>query len=172
MIPWQERKAALYEAEREPGCCARCTSKMALRGVSSASADKEPTMIRLPAFMTAAILSFAAASGAVAEPLQGSWSGNGFFKPTDGKRESVRCRVSYSPQGTSVVAVSATCASASATIRQSGQLSMVSPNKYVGDFHNSDFDISGRIRVSVSGKSQTVSFTSSKASGSMSLSKR
>lgn len=49
---------------------------------------------------------------------------------------------------------------------------MVSPNRYVGDFYNTEYDISGRIRVSVSGGSQTVSFTSSKASGSMSLSKR
>ena len=121
---------------------------------------------------TAVLLAMGGGTAALADPLQGSWSGSGYVKPTDGKRESVRCRVQYSPQGSKVVAVSATCASASATIRQSGQLSMVSPNKYVGDFHNSDYDISGRIRVSINGGSQTVSFTSSKASGSMSLSKR
>lgn len=129
-------------------------------------------MKRLAKLTAAAVLmAVGGATAALSDPLQGSWSGSGYVKPTDGKRESVRCRVQYNPEG-SAVAVSATCASASITIRQSGQLSMVSPNKYVGDFHNSDFDISGRIRVSVSGGSQTVSFTSSKASGSMSLSRR
>lgn len=131
-------------------------------------------MKRLAKLTAAAILMVTGgATAALSDPLlQGSWSGSGYVKPTDGKRESVRCRVQYNPQGSAVVAVSATCASASVTIRQSGQLSMVSPNKYVGDFYNTEYDISGRIRVSVSGGSQTVSFTSSKASGSMSLSKR
>lgn len=129
-------------------------------------------MKRLAKLSAAAVLlATGGATAALADPLQGSWSGSGYVKPADGKRESVRCRVQYSPQG-SAVAVSATCASASVTIRQSGQLSMVSPNRYVGDFYNTEYDISGRIRVSVSGGSQTVSFTSSKASGSMSLSKR
>lgn len=135
------------------------------------SRDKmEKTMKRLPVILTAAVLSLGA-TAAMADPLQGSWSGSGYVKPADGKRESVRCRVSYSPQGSSV-AVAATCASASITIRQSGQLSMVTANRYVGDFYNSDFDISGKIRVSISGGSQTVSFTSSKATGSLNLTKR
>jgi len=136
-------------------------------------AFRENHMKRLAKLSAAAVLlATASATASLADPLQGSWSGSGYVKPGDGKRESVRCRVQYSPQGSAVVAVSATCASASVTIRQSGQLSMVSPNRYVGDFYNTDYDISGRIRVSVSGGSQTVSFTSSKASGSMSLSKR
>lgn len=129
-------------------------------------------MKSLAPLMTAAILiAMGSATAAIADPLQGSWSGTGYFKPTDGKRESVRCKVSYSPQG-SAVAVDATCASASATIHQSGQLSMVSPNRYVGEFYNAQYDIAGRIRVSVSGRSQSVSFTSSKATGAMNLSKR
>lgn len=135
---------------------------------------KEHHMKSFSKLMTAAVFSLTCgATAASADPLlQGSWSGSGYVKVTDGKRESVRCRVSYSPQGASVVAVAATCASASATIRQSGQLSMVSPNRYIGEFYNSEYDISGKIRVSVSGGSQQVSFTSSKATGAMSLSKR
>ena len=79
------------------------------------------------------------------------WSGSGTVAPTGGQRPMVRCRVSYSPQGSKVVTVSATCTSASTTIHKTGQLSMVTPNRYVGDFYNSEYDISGRIRVSVSG---------------------
>jgi hypothetical protein len=112
------------------------------------------------------------AAPAASETLKGTWSGGGYVQPKDGEREKVRCRVTYSPQGSSVVAVSATCASASMTIRQSGELSMVSPNRYVGDFYNSDYDISGRIRVSISGSSQTVTFSSGRGGGSLSLSKR
>jgi len=124
----------------------------------------------LPFLLAVTALSFCVLPGvAHSEPLQGTWSGSGYVKPTDGQREKVRCRVSYSPQGSSVVAVSATCASASTTIRQSGQLSMVTANRYVGDFYNSEYDISGRIRVSVSGSSQTVTFSSARGKGSLSL---
>lgn len=134
---------------------------------------KEHHMNRLAKpLAVAVILMTGGATAALSDPLQGSWSGSGYIKPTDGKRENVKCRVSYSPQGASVVAVSATCASASATIRQSGQLSMVSPSRYIGDFYNSEFDISGTIRVSVKGGSQTVSFSSSKANGNLNLTKR
>lgn len=107
-----------------------------------------------------------------AEMLSGSWSGGGYVKPRDGEREKVRCKVNYSPQGSSVVAVSATCASASLTIRQTGELTMVSPTRYVGEFYNSEYDISGRIGVSVSGSSQTVTFSSPRGGGSLSLSRR
>lgn len=112
------------------------------------------------------------AGAAHADILKGTWSGSGFVQPKGGERESVRCRVTYSPQGSSVVAVSATCASSSITIRQTGELSMVSPTRYVGEFYNSEYDISGRIRVSVSGGSQTVTFSSSRGGGSMNLSRR
>ena len=61
---------------------------------------------------------------ASSEPLQGTWSGLGYVKPTDGQRQNVSCHFSYSPQGSKVVAVSATCASSSTTIHQIGQLSM------------------------------------------------
>jgi hypothetical protein len=61
---------------------------------------------------------------ASSEPLQGTWSGLGYLKPTDGQRQNVSCHVSYSPQGSKVVAVSATCASSSTSIHQIGQLSM------------------------------------------------
>lgn len=106
-----------------------------------------------------------------ADGLSGTWSGSGSVSPKDGKTESVRCKVTYSPEG-AAVGVSATCASASNTIRQTGSLTMVSPNKYVGDFYNSEYDISGRVRVTVSGSSQTVTFSSPRGSGSLSLSRR
>lgn len=106
-----------------------------------------------------------------ADTLSGTWSGSGSVSPKDGKTESVRCKVTYTPQG-AAVAVAATCASSSTTIQQTGSLSKVSDSKYVGDFYNSQYDISGRVRVTVSGSSQTVTFSSGRGSGSLHLSKR
>lgn len=113
----------------------------------------------------------ALSTGAQADTLSGTWSGSGSFKAKDGKSEAVRCKITYTPQG-SAVAVSAACASASATIRQTGSLTKVSDSKYVGDFYNNEYDVSGRVRVTVHGSSQSVSFSSAKGSGSMSLSRR
>lgn len=114
---------------------------------------------------------FVFTAAAVAEPLKGTWSGTGYVKPAKGQSESVRCRVSYNPEGSSVVAVSATCASSSVTLHQTGELSMVSPGRYVGDFYNAEYDVSGRIQVSVSGSSQTVTLSGPRGGGSLNLSK-
>ena len=107
-----------------------------------------------------------------AASLNGSWSGSGFVKPNSGQRERVRCRVRYSQLSKKVYSVSARCASSSATISQSGTVLMVRPNVYVGDFYNAQFDISGRIRVKISGRSQSVTLSSSSASGRLRLRKR
>ncbi|HMN36786.1 MAG TPA: hypothetical protein PKD49_03620 [Hyphomicrobium sp.] len=112
------------------------------------------------------------ADAARAETLSGTWSGSGYVLPKDGQRESVRCRVTYTPQGEKVVAVVAACASASVTIRQTGSLSKVSDSRYIGDFHNPEYDISGRVRVTVSGGTQKVTFSSVRGGGSMTLRRR
>lgn len=130
-------------------------------------------MRSLPALIIAGVVGLTGfATLAHADPLSGTWSGGGYVQPKDGAREKVSCRVTYSPQGGTTVGVSATCATSSMTIHQTGSLTMVNPNKYVGDFYNSEFDVSGRIRVSVSGGSQTVSFGGARGAGSLSLSRR
>lgn len=115
---------------------------------------------------------FLQATSSVAASLQGSWSGRGFVKPKAEQRERVRCRVSYTRLSRKVFAVSARCASASATLRQTGTVLMVRSNVYVGDFYNSQFDVRGRIRVTVSGAKQTVRLSSRDATGQLSLRKR
>lgn len=104
--------------------------------------------------------------------LEGSWSGGGYVAPKSGKRERIRCRVSFSRQSAKVFGVSATCASPSTTIRQTGQILMVNPSRYVGDFYNSQYDISGRVRVTVQGSRLNVTFSSANGGGAMSLSRR
>jgi hypothetical protein len=109
------------------------------------------------------------AGAVLAGPINGTWNGNGYVQPANGQRERVRCRVTYSQQTETVFAVSAVCASSSAKIYQTGEVLMVNPNRYVGDFYNSAYDISGRVSVNVSGSSQTVSFKSHSGYGSMTL---
>lgn len=64
------------------------------------------------------------------------------------------------------------CASPSANIKQTGELLKVNETRYVGDFYNPSFDISGRVSVTISGSTQTVSFKSASGSGGMTLRKR
>ena len=119
------------------------------------------------------VAGLAAASGAAnAAPLEGSWTGAGMVNPRSGQPERVRCKVRYSRQTAKVYSVSATCASASASIRQTGTLLRVRSNRYVGDVYNSDFDIQGRLKVTGKGRKQTVTFTSSAASGRLNLRRR
>lgn len=113
------------------------------------------------------------ASQADAASLKGSWAGSGYFEFDSGKRERVRCRVSYSPQTPKVVAVSANCASASGKVNQTGSLSSAGNGRYIGDFYNAQFDIGGRIRVVVKGAIQTITFNASNGgSGRVTLSQR
>ncbi len=113
-----------------------------------------------------------AASPVAAATLDGAWSGSGVIKPRSAEAERVRCRVSYSRLSQKVYSVSATCASASNTIRQTGELLMIRPNLFVGDFYNRQFDIRGRIRVVLSGRTQTVTLSSSDGNGSLRLRRR
>lgn len=49
---------------------------------------------------------------------------------------------------------------------------MVSPTRFVGDFYNPEFDVSGRVRVTLRGSTQTVTFRGPRGSGSMTLTRR
>jgi hypothetical protein len=112
------------------------------------------------------------ASLAAAATLDGSWSGEGVITPRNGARERIRCRVRYVRLSAKVYSVSATCASASNTIRQTGELLMVRPNLFVGDFYNRQYDMRGRIRVVVRGSTQNVTLSSRDGSGWLRLRRR
>ena len=116
--------------------------------------------------------SLVAAQPAWSASLQGSWSGGGFVKPQSGQRERVRCRVSYGRVNRRVYSVSATCATTSTTIRQTGEIIMTSPNRFVGDFVNHQYNVRGRVRVIVRGNRQSVTFSSANGSGALTLSRR
>ena len=101
-----------------------------------------------------------------AEPsLEGSWSGGGevAFAVT-GARERARCRAHYSRRTSNSYAMQATCATASGKAAQTATVHRVGENRYRGNFHNLEYDITGTIFVVVNGNSQSVRLTSSSGS--------
>ena len=123
-----------------------------------------------PLFLVLA--AFAVSEPVVAAGIEGTWSGRGYVKPADGKRETVRCKITYRRQTKKVFSVLAVCATPSAKIHQTGEVLMVRKNRFVGDFYSSEYDISGRVRVTLRGSRQTVTFSSARGRGSVTLSKR
>jgi hypothetical protein len=67
--------------------------------------------------------------------------------------------------------MSATCATASGSISQSAVVHKVGGNTYRGSFHNPQYDASGSISITVSGRSQSVYVSGNKGSASLRLSR-
>jgi hypothetical protein len=93
--------------------------------------------------------------------LEGSWSGGGSVSFASGSSEQARCRAYYSRASKNSYRLNATCATASGKAAQVATVHKVGENKYSGNFHNPDYDISGTISVIVNGNSQSVRLTSS-----------
>jgi len=110
---------------------------------------------------------------ATVEPnLEGAWSGPGevAFAVT-GSRERARCRAHYQRRTKDSYAMQATCATASGKAAQTATVHRVGENRYRGNFHNAEYDISGTIFVVVNGNSQSVRLTSSSGSALFRLSR-
>jgi hypothetical protein len=97
--------------------------------------------------------------------LEGSWKGGGevAFAVT-GSRERARCRAHYVRKTKDSYSMNATCATASGKAAQIATVHRVGENRYRGNFHNPDYDISGTIFVVVNGNSQSVRLTSTSGS--------
>jgi hypothetical protein len=121
----------------------------------------------LGALMLAATTTTAPAAAA---DLAGSWRGGGTVTFSSGASEQARCRATFSPSGKSGYDVSASCATQSGTVSQTAFV-RGSGSSYRGTFYNPEFDTSGKIQISVSGKSQTVRLTSTKGSALIRLSR-
>lgn len=122
---------------------------------------------------SAAVLLAAASAAAPAHAdtdLAGSWRGGGTVRFSSGATEQARCRATFSPSGTRAYDVSATCATQSGTVSQTAFV-RGRGGTYRGTFYNPEYDTSGRIQISVRGRSQVVRLTSSKGSAVLRLSR-
>jgi hypothetical protein len=103
--------------------------------------------------------------------LEGSWSGGGSVQFATGGAEQARCKAHYSRASKDSYRLRATCATPSGKANQTATVHKVGENRYRGNFHNPDYDITGTIFVVVSGNSQNVRLTSSSGSAIFRLSR-
>lgn len=113
-----------------------------------------------------------APSVALASDIAGSWTGSGSIMMPSGARENARCNVSYSKASGAGYTAFATCATKSARVTQSAKLRRVGGNAYEGSFHNSEYNVSGSMSVTVSGSSQSVYLSGGGGEASFRLSRR
>jgi hypothetical protein len=104
-------------------------------------------------------------------PLEGTWSGSGTMQQVDGPPQKLMCRINYKRETDKVFRLAAKCVTVSSTINQTGQLLKVNPGVYVGEFYAASYDVSGRIRVVIDDRVQTMTFKSPQAQGSVTLTK-
>jgi len=118
-------------------------------------------------------MSLAGVSAARAEStIVGTWSGNGSISFSSGTREGARCRAHFAKTGATSYIMEATCATSSAKVDQSAELTRVGANSYVGSFFNQQYNTGGQIRITVNGRSQYVRLSGEAGSAVFNLSRR
>ena len=65
--------------------------------------------------------------------------------------------------------MTAVCMTSSGKAAQTAILRLSGENRYIGNFHNPEYNVSGTIRVVVRGATQFVTLTSDTASGTLTL---
>ncbi len=119
----------------------------------------------------AAVVAAAPAARAEDATLTGSWSGSGKVVYPSGATESARCKANFRQRSGASVGMTAVCATSSARVEQTATLSKVGPNRFAGDFQNSEYGFSGSIRVTVNGNSLSASLIGGGGSASFNLSR-
>ena len=124
-------------------------------------------------YALAAAILFGCAAPAFAEQgdLSGSWSGGGAVIYNTGSKEKARCRAQFNKIGSSSYNMNATCATASGKVAQFATLRKTGGNSYSGQFRNPEYNVTGSIRVTVKGNTQSVSMSSDAGTASLSLSR-
>jgi len=112
-------------------------------------------------------------AGAVnAASIEGSWSGSGTVKLTDGGIERVRCRVRYEKSIGRTYVLHVTCAHPNGTFRVSGRVVKLSDRRYSGRLYSDQYSVAGDVSISVSGSRQTVTAKSARGTATVVLTKR
>jgi hypothetical protein len=101
--------------------------------------------------------------------LEGSWRGGGSVAFGSGQRERAQCRAQYRRSSATSYTLTATCATASGRATQTAVVRQVGGNSYQGTFHNSEYNVSGTIFVTVAGNWQSVRLTGEAGSASLEL---
>jgi len=128
--------------------------------------------VTLAAALGMSFAGFTAARAADSATLVGTWSGNGSINFSSGNKEGARCRAHFAKTGATSYAMEASCATASARVDQSAELTKVGANSYVGSFFNQQYNTGGQIRITVNGRSGYVRLSGEAGTAVFNLSKR
>jgi hypothetical protein len=126
-------------------------------------------MMQMSAIALLAGLAFSDRGEAQSASLEGSWRGGGSVSFAKGQREQAQCRAQYRRASGSSYVLTATCATPSGRATQTATVRQVGGNSYRGTFHNSEYDVSGTIFITVGGNRQSVRLTSEAGSASFEL---
>ena len=127
-------------------------------------------LMTLTVMVGAAVLEPAPATAQQAG-LEGAWSGGGSVRFPSGETERARCRANFSRRGSGSFSMSAVCATASLRVQQTALVAQTGPNRYVGNFVNDEYGISGSIQITLKGKSLNASLAGGGGSATMSMSR-
>ena len=128
--------------------------------------------VTLAAALGMSFAGFSAARAAESATLVGTWAGNGSISFSSGTKEGARGRAHFAKTGATSYIMSASCATASARVDQSAELSRVGANSYVGSFFNQQYNTGGQIRITVNGRSGYVRLSGEAGTAVFNLSKR
>lgn len=120
--------------------------------------------------LTGALGLLAAGAGeAAAQSPVGSWAGGGTIIYPSGEKERARCRATFRSSGGGGLAMRAVCATASVRVIQNAALSRLTSSTYSGEFTNTEYGISGSIRIRIRGNKLSASLNGGGGSAHFSL---
>jgi hypothetical protein len=125
--------------------------------------------MQIPVIALLAGLAFADEALAQRGGLEGTWHGGGSVSFASGQRERAQCRAQYRRSSATSYTLTATCATPSGRATQTAIVRQVGGNSYQGRFHNSEYDVSGTIFITVAGNRQSVRLTGGTGSASFEL---
>jgi hypothetical protein len=133
--------------------------------------SKRPAPYWLVMLMLSGVALAGSPSSGKSEPggLEGSWKGGGWVSIAGGPRERAHCHLRYSAASGSQYSITATCATDSGKVSQTARVRKSGERSYQGSFYNSEYDVSGQIRVVLHGNSQTVTLSSDSGSAQLTL---
>ena len=109
---------------------------------------KSPTCT---AFSLLLLISVGSSVAAETVNPEGSWSGSGIVYFPSGDSEKARCRATFTQRGGNGLSMVALCATAAARLQQTAVLERVGTNRFIGDFQNPEYGVSGTISITVVG---------------------
>lgn len=107
-----------------------------------------------------------------AASIEGSWSGSGTVRLTEGGTEAVRCRIRYEKGSGRTFVLHVTCAHSNGTFKVSGRIVQLNGSQYSGRLYSDQYSVAGDVGISVSGTRQTLTAKSKKGSATVKLTKQ